>query len=359
MTPPATPPLDPAKLERFSLQFVNDIGTAMLGGLSYIGERLGIFRKMAAVGPVTPAELAEHTGLSARYLREWLQAMAAARYVTYQHDGGKYSLPPEHGVILADETSPLFLGGYIQLMLPAVMMTHKVMEGFRSGLGVPQSEYPLEFFAAMERVTGPRYRGKLIPMYMPALPRVVAKLQAGGRAMDVGCGSGRAAITLATAYPKAEVWGVDNHPESVELARGNARREGVEANCKFEVMDAAKGLPPGKFDFITTFDTVHDAADPVGMMRAIHAALADDGTYLIVEAGCCAHQPDNMNPVGKFVYCLSTLYCLSQSLAAGGPGIGTGITEPIIRELAASAGFSYVKKIPVKEPVSVLYEIRK
>jgi len=338
-------------------QAVNDVGTAMLGALSFIGDRLDLFKAMDEAGPITIDDLAKRTRLHPRYLREWLNAMTTARYVIHDADAGTYTLPPEHAAVLADETSPFFVGGFIEMIVPAVMQAPKLVKSFRNGKGVPQSAYPPELFEAIERGTAPWYRHKLTQHWIPAMPDVKAKLEAGGSALDVGCGSGRASIALANAFPKARVFGYDNHPGSIDRARANAKAEGVGKRVTFKVVDAKRMRGP-KFDFITTFDVVHDSADPVGLMKSIRRSLDPDGTYLVLEMNCSPNVNDNINFVGKFLYTVSTLYCLTQSLAQQGEGIGAAMGEPKAREIAEAAGFRQFERLPIKDPFSVLYALR-
>jgi 2-polyprenyl-3-methyl-5-hydroxy-6-metoxy-1,4-benzoquinol methylase len=350
-------PLDYEKVKSFLGQAVNDVGTATLGALSYIGDRLDLFKAMAAAGPVTIDALAAKTRLSPRYVREWLNAMTTARYVLYDADTGRYTLPPEHAAVLAEESSPFFVGGFLEMIVPAVMQAPKLVKAFRNGKGVPQSAYPPEMFEAIERGTAPWYRHKLTQQWVPAMPEVRAKLETGGSALDVGCGSGRAAIALAKAFPKARISGYDNHPGSIERARANAKAEGVGKRITFKVLDAKRMRGP-KFDFITTFDVVHDSADPVGLLKAIRRVLHRDGTYLMLEMNCSPNVNDNINFIGKFLYTVSTLYCMTQSLAQNGEGIGAAMGEPKARELAAAAGFAHFRRLPIDDPFSVLYELR-
>jgi SAM-dependent methyltransferase len=353
----AKPELNWDKVKKFSAQVSNDIGGAMLGAMSYIGDRLGIFKSLAAAGPVTSVELAEKTGLSERYLREWLAAMTAAEYITYDSAAKRYSMAPENAMILAREESPFFMGGFIQGIIPNLSVTPKVMEAFKTGAGVQQSQYPPETFESMERSTMGMYRNQLVKSWLPTMPQVVKALEEGGSALDVGCGSGRCAITLAKAFPKAKIFGFDAHPGSVERARSNARAEGVSDRITFDVVDCTK-LPAAKFDFISTFDVVHDSIDPVGLLKSIRGALKPGGTYLMLEVNVSARLEDNINPMGKMMYSMSTLYCMSVSLGGGGAGIGACMGEDKARDLAKQAGFGNFQRLPVKDLFSVLYELK-
>ena len=353
----AKPELNWDRVKKFSAQVSNDIGAAMLGAMSYIGDRLGIFKSLAASGSVTSSELAQKTGLDERYLREWLAAMTAAEYVTYDPESKRYSMSPENAMILAREESPFFMGGFIQGIIPNLSVTPKVLEAFKDGKGVKQSEYPPETFESMERSTANMYRNQLVKHWLPAIPHVVKALEEGGSALDVGCGSGRCAIALAQAFPTAKLFGFDAHPGSLERARNNARAAGLGDRVTFEVVDCTK-LPAAKFDFISTFDVVHDSIDPVGLLRSIRGALKSGGTYLMVEVNVSARLEDNVNAMGRMMYSMSTLYCMSVSLGGGGAGIGACMGEDKARALAREAGFSSFERLPVKDLFSVLYELK-
>ncbi len=346
---------DQQKLEKFVERLVNDIGTAMRGALCYIGDKLRIFKAMAITGPVTVDELAHHTGLNPRYLREWLGAMVTASYVEYQPESGRYFLPPEHAAPLADETFPYFVGGFLEMIVPTVSVAPKVAEAFRNGKGVDQNDYSPEMFESIERGTAPWYRNQLIQNWLPKMPHVAEALDKGGTALDIGCGSGRAAITLSKAFPKARVFGYDYHALSIDRAIANADAEG--ANVHFQVLDCGN-LPPDEFDFISTFDVVHDAVDPLGLLKSIRGALKKDGTYLMLEMNCSPKLEENANPVGRLLYAVSTLYCMTTSLAHDGAGIGAAMGEPKARELASQAGFRQFRKLPIDDPFSRLYELK-
>jgi 2-polyprenyl-3-methyl-5-hydroxy-6-metoxy-1,4-benzoquinol methylase len=357
-TTTAKPPeLDQAKVEAFVERIVLDVGTAMRGGLSYIGDRLGIFKALADGAPVTPAELAERTGCNERYLREWLGSMATAEYVEHDAASGRYRLPPEHALPLADEEFPFFTGGLLQMVVPTVTVAPKVADAFRTGRGVTQDEYSPDMYEAIERMTAPWYKHHLVQTWIPALPGVAEKLEAGGTAVDVGCGSGRAPIAIAKAFPDARVTGVDVHAGSIERARARAEAEGVADRVTFEVGDGAD-LDHGAYDLITTFDVVHDSVDPIGLMTAIRKGLRDDGAYLMLEMNASGDVDENDNPLGRMLYNVSTLYCMTTSLAHGGAGIGACMGQHKAEELATESGYSHFRKLPIEDPFSVLYELR-
>ncbi|MGH2625436.1 MAG: SAM-dependent methyltransferase, partial [Anaerolineales bacterium] len=201
--PEPKPQPKPSKAEEFAGRVLEDIGAGLRGSLSYIGDRLGIFRAMAGAGPLTVEELARKTSLHSRYLREWLGAMVAAQYVEYRPDAKTYFLPPEHAAVLADEESAQFLGGLLEFLGAAAVVAPKVAAAFRTGKGVAYSEYPPDIFEGIARSSAPGFKHQLAQKWIPAMPQVEARLREGGSALDVGCGHGLASLTLAKTFPKA------------------------------------------------------------------------------------------------------------------------------------------------------------
>jgi 2-polyprenyl-3-methyl-5-hydroxy-6-metoxy-1,4-benzoquinol methylase len=351
------PKLDMERAKNAAQSIIGDVASMVHGAMSFIGDRLGIFKAMAGAGPLTIEELAAKTGLAPRYIREWLNAMAAGQYVEYDPNAKTYLLTPEYAAALADDDSPFFIGSYFQMAQAAVSVAPKVAEAFRTGKGVTQAEYPPSFFEAAERNSLTRYKHKLLRKWIAALPHVVEALNAGGAAADVGCGGGRAAIMIAQAFPKARVTGFDIHAESVERARRNAEAAGVADRVTFAVANGSD-LPENRFDLVTTFDVVHDAVDPVGLMRGVRRALKPGGSYLVQEVNVSDDVQNNIRTLGKMIYSVSTLYCMTTSLSHGGAGIGAAMGETKARELAEAAGFKQFTRLPIKDDFAVLYELR-
>jgi 2-polyprenyl-3-methyl-5-hydroxy-6-metoxy-1,4-benzoquinol methylase len=349
--------LELEKAKQVAQLVVGDVATMVHGALCYIGDRMGLFKAMMNAGPLTVEQLAARSGLSARYVREWLSAMAAAHYVEYDAAAATYLLATEYAAVLADEDSPFFVASYFQMAQAVVTVAPKVADAFQNGKGVTQAEYPASFFEAAERNSRTRYLHKLLRKWIPAMPQVVEALKAGGTGADVGCGGGRAAIMIAQAFPRARLVGYDVHAESVDRARRNAQAAGVADRVTFEVANGAQ-LPAAHFDFVSTFDVVHDAVDPLGLMAGIRQALKPEGTYLVQEVNVSDQVGDNLRPLGKMVYSVSTLYCMTTSLAHGGAGIGVAMGERKAHELAAAAGFKRFARLPIKDDFAVLYELR-
>ena len=261
-------------------------------------------------------------------------------------------------MILADETSQFYMGGFMQMIVPEVSMAPKLMESFRTGRGLPQSEYPPEVFEAIERGSAPIYRHQLSAQMDSCDARSRSSAQAGRPSPWTSAVAADAPLSLSpTPFLIREFHGYDAHPGSVERARANAATAGLAERSSFDVVDCTK-LPASKFDFITAFDVIHDSVDPVGLLKSIRQALKPDGAFLMVEVNVSNQLEDNLNPMGRMMYSVSTLYCMTVSLAHGGAGIGALMGEPKARELATEAGFSKFTRLPVKDAFSVLYELR-
>ncbi|MFE3447518.1 class I SAM-dependent methyltransferase [Nonomuraea sp. NPDC059194] len=325
--------------------------------MAAIGDRLGLFKDLANRGPASAAELAGRTGLVERYVREWLVGMAAAGYLT-SDDGERYALPAHHVPVLAEEAGTMFLGNAFFTYSTVFGDTfHELLKAFRSGGGVSQELYGPESAESIDRFTAPWFEHQLIPVWLPLMPEVQAKLEAGARVCDVGCGRGRALLKLAQAFPRCELVGIDLYEPSIEAAAEQARAAGVGDRLRFELHDAAEGLP-GSFDVITTFDVLHDSVDPVGLLTAIHDSLAPDGRYICVEINCADRVQDNAGPIGTVLYGLSLAYCLPVSLAEGGLGLGTcGLPESRLREMALGIDFAQVRRLPLDDPFNNVYEL--
>jgi 2-polyprenyl-3-methyl-5-hydroxy-6-metoxy-1,4-benzoquinol methylase len=323
-----------------------------------IGDRLGLFALLAANEPQSSAELAGRTGLQERYLREWLAGMAAAGYLSYDPPSGRYAMPDAHVPVLADEAGVWFFGAaFFDFSTNYGETFQQLLDAFRSGGGVAQEVYGEEVAASIDRFTAPWFEHRLVPEWIPAMPDVQALLEAGAILCDVGCGRGRALITLAEAFPQCQFVGIDAYQPAIRGARAKAQNAGVQDRVRFEVADAAAGLP-GRFDVITTFDVIHDSADPRGILRAIHDALEPTGRYVCVDINWAENPEDNIGPLGTVLYGSSLAYCLPVSLASGGAGLGTlGLTPSRLNELARGAGFSHLRQVPIDDPFNNLYEL--
>ena len=356
-TPPRSNAVDDAKLHEFMFKAIGDIGATMNAALVLIGEKLGLYKAMAAAGPLTPAELAERTDTAERYVREWLSAQAAGGYVSYDAATGRFTLPPEQAFALADETSPAYLPGAFQLVTAVLKDQPKIAEAFQTGKGVGWHEHDPGLFEGTERFFRPNYAGHLVDEWIPALDGVEAKLEAGARVADVGCGHGASTILMAEAFPKSEFVGFDYHQASIDWARRVAAEAGLRNRVKFEVA-TAKDYPGRDYDLVACFDCLHDMGDPVGAASHVRTSLAQDGTWMIVEPFAGDRLEDNLNPVGRVFYSASTLVCTPASLSQEvGMALGAQAGEKRLREVVTSGGFTRVRRA-AETPFNMVLEAR-
>ena len=340
----ATQTIDDARLEQFVGQLVGELGATLNAALVVIGDELGLYRAMDGAGALTPAELAEATGTSERYVREWLNAQAAGGYVDYDSEAGRYSLPPEHAFVLAQDDSPAAFAGAFQLVTSAVHDRPKITDAFRTGDGVGWHEHHHGLFEGTERFFRPGYNANLVSSWIPALDGVEGKLHAGARVADIGCGHGASTILMAQAYPASTFVGYDYHEASIDAARTRARDAGVADRVRFDVA-AAADYPGTGFDLVACFDCLHDMGDPIAAGRHILGSLAPDGTWLIVEPFAGDRVEDNLNPVGRLYYAASTLLCTPASLSQDGrAALGAQAGEARIGEVVRAAGFSHFRR---------------
>ena len=329
----------------------------MNAALIVIGDKLGLYKAMSGAGPMTSAELAKKTGTAERYVREWLASQAAGGFVTYDAASGKYTLPPEQALALADETSPVFLPGFFEVVAACVKDEPKITDAFRSGKGVGWHEHDHGLFAGTERFFRPNYRAHLISEWIPALEGTEAKLKAGAKVADVGCGLGTSTILMAQAYPKSTFVGFDYHDGSIKMAREAAAKAGVGDRVKFEVAKA-KDYPGKGFEFVAFFDCLHDMGDPEGAAKHVKESMAPDGTWMIVEPFAHDKLEDNLNPIGRVYYAASTMLCTPASLSQEvGLALGAQAGEGRLSKILKAAGFSRVRRA-AETPFNIVLEAR-
>ncbi len=349
--------IDESKVEAFVGQVLGDASGFTTTLLASIGDRVGLWQGLQGAGPITSEALAARCDLNERYTREWLHAMQAQGYIQYDPAQRTFALPAEHEPAVAAEGGPVFFGGVWQMIRGMSTVFDELVEVFRTGGGVPQSSYHDDMWDGMERFTGGWFENHLVQDWIPAMPKVQAALAAGCTVADVGCGRGRGLIRLAQAYPESRYVGFDAFEPTIERARTAAAAAGVSDRVRFEHLDAAKGLPQ-RYDVIFTFDVIHDAVDPGGIIREIHDALNEDGVYVCLDINCSDKVEENVGPLGAFFLGCSTLYCMTTSLAGGGEGLGTcGLHPSKLNDLASQAGFGTIRQVDLENPFNNIYEL--
>jgi 2-polyprenyl-3-methyl-5-hydroxy-6-metoxy-1,4-benzoquinol methylase len=291
--------------------------------------------------PATSDEIATAAGLDERYVREWLGAMTAGRVVEYspptEREPGRYLLPPEHAGLVTRAAGPLNLTTYCQYIPLLGQVEDEVVEAFRHGGGVPYDRFP-QFHAIMAETSYQRLATAVIPSVVPLLGGA-ARLEAGADVADVGCGRGRILNILAAEYPQSRFVGFDIAEGALEHGRAEAEANNCD-NIEFLVRDAAALNEAEAFDIVTSFDAVHDQAHPDRMLAGIHAALRPGGRYLCVEPRASSHLHENLDDPGSpMMYAISTMHCMTVSLAEGGQGLGTAWGRELAQEMLTDAGF--------------------
>lgn len=341
--------IDEAQVGRLVQQMVDDAGATVSTALARIGHRLGLYRAMVRAGPLTPGELAERTGTHERYVREWMGNQAASGYLRYHPGLEAYELPPEHAAVLADENSPVYMAPAWEQMAAVWAMEERLRAAFQSGDGIGWHEQHPVLFEATETFFRSAYRAGLVEQWIPALDGVEDVLKTGGDVADVGCGHGAATILLAEAFRAARIVGFDYHGASVEVARQRAVEAGLSSDgrLRFEVAAADDyPAPPDGYDLICFFDSLHDFGDPVGAAVHARSALAEGGRVMLVEIRAGDRTEDNLNPLGRLGYGMSTFVCTPHSLSQEGQmALGGQAGPAALGQVLAAAGFSQVRQV--------------
>ncbi len=350
--------IDETALNAFVGKMLGDLGGAFSVPTVRIGQRLGLFAALHDDGPATAAELAARAGdLAERYVREWALAQAANGYVNYDAAADRFSLSPEQAMVFVIKDSPVYLAGAFELAAAMIEAEAKVEECFRHGTGVRWGDHAGCLFCATGQFFRPGYVNNIVQNWLPALEGVEAKLQAGARVADVGCGVGFSTLLMAQAYPQSSFVGFDFHEPSIAEARNHAREHGLGDRVRFEAI-AAKDIAETGFDLITMYDCLHDMGDPAGCAGHMRRILADDGTWMVVEPNAGDNPADNMNPVGRLFYNASTMICVPTSLDQEvGTGLGAQAGERRLSEVIRSGGFHSVRRA-TDGPFNIVLEAR-
>ena len=347
--------VDEQRLAAFLGKAVGDLSASVSAVLMLIGDELGLYSALAGQS-LSAAELAERTGTSERYVREWLANQAAGGYVEYDRANDKYYMNDEQVLCLADPNGPVDLAGAYGIVQDLFHVRERAVENFRSGRGMEWGEHHPCLFAGTERFFRAGYNTNLLSSWLPALDGVVEKLNTGGRAADIGCGHGASTILMAQAFPNSQFIGIDYHDESIETARVRADEAGVD-NAAFEVADATS-YSGHDFDLIAFFDCLHDMANPAGVARRAQQALKADGHCMLVEPFAGDSVADNLNPVGRLFYGASSLICVPVSLAQNGPALGAQAGEKRLREVMVDdGGFTQFRRA-TETPFNLVFEAR-
>lgn len=345
-----------AKLHDFLGKMVNEMGAAANGALIVLGDRLGLYKALTQHGPMTSSALAESTGTSERYVREWLSAQAASGYVVYTPETKTFYMTPEQSMVFGNEDSPVLMTGAFYAISSMYHDEPQIAEAFQSGKGITWGNHNGCLFCGTEKFFRPSYRANLVANWIPALEGVEEKLTRGATIADVGCGHGASTLVMAEAFPHSTFIGFDIHDKSIEHASLLAKESGL-TNISFEVA-TAKDFPGKDYDLVTFFDCLHDMGDPVGACAHVVEALDQDGTCMIVEPFAKDSLEENLNPLSRAFYAFSTMICTPTSLSQEvGLGLGSQAGEKRIREVALTGGFSNFRRA-TETPFNLILEAK-
>jgi len=351
--------LDQKKSDEFVEKMMTVLNYGAINLMTSIGYRTGLFDAMSELSPSTSHEIALKSGLDERYVREWLATMYTGGIVEYSENEGTYYLPKEHAQWLTREATPNNIAVTAQWIAVLAGVEDKIVECFKNGGGVHY-----EHFSRFNEVMADEsHQTVIVPLFdelLPLVPGLIQKLREGIDVLDLGCGSGKAIKAMAKEFPNSRFSGYDFLPEVVEKARSKAKQMGLE-NITFEARDAAKIDDVEKFDLITTFDAIHDQAEPEKVLSNIYTALKNDGDYFMQDIAGSSHLHNNTDhPLAPLLYATSTMHCMTVSLAQGGKGLGTMWGKELACEMLAQAGFTdvSVKELP-HDPINYYYIVKK
>ncbi len=339
------PPFDSAKADAFAGRFLSALNDGALCLMTSIGHRTGLFDAMRGMSPSTVGEIAKKAGLNERYVREWLGAMVTAGVVEVDPTSTRYVLPAEHAAFLTRAAAADNMAVFAQYIALMGSVEDEIVECFKKGGGVPYERFP-RFHAVMAEDSGQSVLSSLESHVLPLVPGLTDQLARGVRVLDVGCGSGRIMNRLAELYPKSRFTGIDLSSEAIATARGEALGKGLK-NIEFIARDLSnfdETTEPQAHDFITTFDAIHDQARPLNVLKGIYRSLKDDGVYLMQDIRGSSVVRNNIgHPIGTFLYTVSTMHCMTVSLAQDGEGLGAMWGEETTREYLGKAGFRSIE----------------
>jgi 2-polyprenyl-3-methyl-5-hydroxy-6-metoxy-1,4-benzoquinol methylase len=341
---PDPAPFDHSRAAAFEERLVGTLNSGALCLMTSVGHRVGLFDAMADLPPADSEAIAARSGLNERYVREWLGAMVAAGVVDYDSRDSTYALPREHAAFLTRAATPANLAVFAQYIPLLGTVEDDVVACFREGSGVPYARFD-RFHEVMAEDSGQTVLPVLKSHILPLVPGLDERLKDGIRVLDVGCGRGRALNLLANWFPNSQFIGIDLSEEAIKIARVEADRQGNK-NVGFIARDLSRfdqQAQPGAFDFITTFDAVHDQASPRNVLRGIRISLADDGVYLAQDIKASSDvQHNREHPIGPLLYTISCMHCMTVSLAQGGDGLGAMWGKEMAVQYFQEAGFHSV-----------------
>lgn len=348
--------LDQEKSEAFAGQVVGNLNAAAVTLMTSLGHRTGLFDTMASLPASTSEQIAHAAALNERYVREWLGAMVTGRIIEHDAGSATYTLPAEHAAHLTRAAGPGNLAAFSDVIPMLAPVQDKLEVVFREGGGLPYSEYA-SFHSFMAGFSSQIYDGTLIEGTLELVPGLKDRLAAGIDVADIGCGSGHAINVMAQAFPASRFTGIDFSEEGIANGRAEAVALG-NTNASFVLQDAAALSGPPRYDFITTFDSIHDQARPDLVLKGIADSLRPGGTYLCVDIQASSDVAQNLDhPLAPMIYTVSTMHCMTVSLALDGMGLGAAWGNEKATEMIRDAGFTDIEVKNVEGDIMNAYYV--
>lgn len=330
--------------DQFASQLIDMLNQGAMSLMVSIGHRTGLFDSMAELPPSTAEQIAGHAGLEPRYVKEWLSAMVVGGVVQYRADDGRFALPESHAALLTRAASPDNIAVFAQYIGMLGQVEDRIVDCFRFGGGVGYEHYP-RFHEVMAEDSGQTVLAALDAHILPLVPGITARLAQGIRVLDVGCGRGRVLLRLAASYPNSAFVGYELSADALRQARHEARRQNL-GNVQFVERDLTnfhETAEADSFDLVTAFDAIHDQAAPQNVLEGIHRTLRPGGAFLMQDIRASSRLEGNLgHPIAPLLYTLSTMHCMTVSLAQGGAGLGTMWGEELATEMLRKAGFAEI-----------------
>jgi 2-polyprenyl-3-methyl-5-hydroxy-6-metoxy-1,4-benzoquinol methylase len=341
--------------EAFAGRVMAVMDSASLAILISIGHQTGLFDVMAEQPSATSSQIADAAGLNERYVREWLGGMTTAQVVEYDADGATYTLPPARAALLTRAAGSDNLARTAQFIPMMGEVEQKIISCFRAGGGLPYSDYP-RFHALMAEDSGEVFDAALVDVILPLADGLPERLRDGAEVADFGCGSGHAVNVMAQAFPASRFTGIDFSDEGLATGAEEAQGLGL-TNVAFEHRDVADIDVTEAYDVVTAFDAIHDQAQPDRVLRNIYQALRPGGVFLMVDIKASSRLEDNVGePLATFIFTISTMHCMSVSLAFGGAGLGTAWGRQLALSMLGDAGFKDVRVEEIEtDPINYYY----
>ena len=350
-------PIDIEKLKKLQFKIMQDVAAAAVVPLMRIGDQLGLFKKLSELGEVSSKKFAEEAEVDERYLREWLHAISAAGFVSYNKDDQKFSLSPEQAAVFANEEGPANMIGAYDVLTGAVHNEKDVLKAFKTGEGVPYEDACPICFQGTARFFKPSYQANLIKKWLPLIEGFEEKMNSGGSFADIGCGHGLSTLMVAEAFPSAKVAGFDIHGPSIDQAKNLAKEASLLDKIEYGEADAKSY--EGSYDYIAFFDCLHDMGDPVGAAKYAIDHLNEGGAVILIEPTASDNPEDNFNIFGQMYYSFSTMGCIPTSKSQEvGLSLGAQAGPSRLIDVLKEAGFNNCKVVK-KNASNMVLEARR